>query len=161
SLPTSDLPKRKAGPFSSAANTVPASAIIITMQVPVMVLPPLSTLSGLWWVGLQRQCHGAGSPFTRLAAQLDATAAGGGNAQAQARPSFGPAACTVHAIEPLENAREMFRGNANPGVLHGDDRVLALVPEVDLDRSAFRRVFDGVLQQIEENFSHPRPIAAN
>ena len=69
----------------------------------------------------------------------------------------------VAAIESLEDVRQIERRNAHAGVAHRDDHflLLAVVDQVDGDRSARRGELDGVVDQVVDDLLQAMGVAAD
>src|SRR4051812_23929487 len=71
-----------------------------------------------------------------------------GDRQSQAGAAGIPCARLVDAVEALEDAQQVFLGNAGPLVRYGNRRAANGTSDVDADRRAFRRVGGRVGDQI-------------
>ena len=72
------------------------------------------------------------------------------------------AARPVDAVEPLEDPLEVRRGDADPVVLHADDRPPVLDPRAEDDRSPTRfRVLHRVVEQVRDRGDHLPRVAAH
>src|SRR5262249_29738932 len=95
-------------------------------------------------VRVQRELHSAGGSLARAAVQLDSAPMGGydatGDAQAQADAALVAAARPVHAVETVEDVRQVLGGYADAGVPDADSDPVALWLGSHLDVAAVRRV---------------------
>lgn len=57
----------------------------------------------------------------------------------------------VAPLEALEEMLQFFGQDAKPVVLDGEDDLRVFPPECELDLSVFRREFDGVRQQVQDD----------
>src|SRR5207245_2255593 len=72
-----------------------------------------------------------------------------------------PAPRFVHAIETIEDARQVFRRNADAGVADHNPAGVPLAVTLDLDRSPLRRVLDGIVEQVVKNLAQASFVAAD
>src|SRR6516162_7080385 len=177
-FPTSSLPNLKARSSPSSAQTAaPASAMSATTVVHRIVRSPRNTRTErgpplanplfhpvVLRLGLPGQRDRAGRALPRSARQLDPAAVRGddaaGDAQTQPGAALGPAAGLVHAVEALEDVRQMLRGDADPRVTDARHHRSALRLDLHLDHATRRRVLDGIVQQVVEDLPQPRRIAS-
>src|SRR5579863_2607794 len=74
-----------------------------------------------------------------------------GDGESEAGSSLGTTPGLVDAVEALEDFRLLIIGNSDAAVLHGDDRVLALLFERQPYRAGRGSVFESV---VEKNVDH-------
>src|SRR5262245_44797051 len=82
-------------------------------------------------------------PVDELAADVEAEA-GAADAARHVR---------IEAVELLEDAPALRRGNAEPAVADRPQHVVVLPPEADVDGPAVGRVLDGVLDEVDEDLA--------
>ncbi len=73
--------------------------------------------------------------------------------EAEARPAERPRAGGVHPVEPLEDARQVFAGDADPGVADLDLDAARSRGGGDGDVPAVGRVADGVVEHVEQRLA--------
>src|SRR5436309_3406392 len=81
-----------------------------------------------------------------------------GNAQSESATAGGPATGFVHAVEAVEDPRQMLRGNPLAGVRYVDRDRGSIHADTDRDRPARWRVLDRVVDQVEKQMSQRRRI---
>jgi len=82
-----------------------------------------------------------------------------GDIQANAQPRERFLCVVVHLIEALKNFLLMRFCNANPEILHADDRARVIRTKPHDDAVRLRRVLDGVRQEIRHDL--PGPLAVS
>ena len=84
-----------------------------------------------------------------------------GDGEAEAGAAGFAGAGGVHAIEAFEDAFLIRQRNADAGVGDGDDGFARAGGGADVDVPAWRRVLDGVVEEILENVAEQSGIAAD
>ena len=112
----------------------------------------------------QRQFHNKRSPLAGLALHLHCSAMcpynPGHKAQSQPKPLFRRRLLTrsAHAIETIENVRQMFRGNSLPRILHSNFRDIILPIDHHPHFPTRPRKLDRVRQQVRKHTFNLHPI---
>jgi hypothetical protein len=117
----------------------------------------MEILSGLGWEKNREGAPPAGDAF-----DLDPSTVSfrdrPGDAEAQARPSFPARAGLGRPVEPLEDARLIFRGNPDPCIFNPDRSPSSAGLQGDGHLSAGRSVLDPVVREVEEEPPQVRGI---
>ena len=66
---------------------------------------------------------------------------------------------TVGGVEALEDARPLLGHDPRPLVDHVDAHMTPLRPGAETDKATFRRVLQGVVDQVGEHLQHPLTIS--
>src|SRR5881394_1775590 len=81
--------------------------------------------------------------------------------QSEPGPAFLAGAAGVDAVEPLENARQVFGWNSGAGVGDTDQRFVAAALRRDADAAASRRVAQRVVEQVGKDLSQRLGVAVH
>lgn len=81
------------------------------------------------------------------------------NRQAQTRSARLPGVAFVHPVEAFKHMGLMLLGNADACVGYGADRAALPLGQPDGHSAFYRRVLDGIVDQVVEQFSQKRRIA--
>src|ERR1700722_20837982 len=73
------------------------------------------------------------------------------NGQAQAGPAHGSRSCLIGAIEALEDARQIFRGDADAGIADQDANLAVIAAHFHLHFAIRAIELYRVIQQIDED----------
>ena len=101
-----------------------------------------------------RERHGEGRAFARLALNAhvrlldERSVLHDGEAQPRAAGGLGVA--LIHPVEPLKDPVRLPGGDADAGVLHGEDHKAVLLGDRDLHGPAVLIVLDGVVAEVED-----------
>src|SRR3954447_2026090 len=78
--------------------------------------------------------------------------------EAESRASDSAGHVRIDAVELLEDAASLGRGDAEPAVADAEQHMLRALGERDSHRAAVRRVLDGVLDEIHEHLPQLLPV---
>lgn len=81
--------------------------------------------------------------------------------EAEAGAAEGAVASGVDAVETLEDAGEVFGGDADAGVAHDDDGGVAGAAEVEFDAAAGGGVGDGVVDEVVDDEAESFAVAGH
>src|SRR5262249_46107224 len=81
------------------------------------------------------------------------------NRESEARAAAGPGPGPAHAVEALEDVRQVLRGDALAGVADDQARPCILLLESQGDRAGRRRMADGIVDEIREHLAEPALVA--
>lgn len=105
----------------------------------------------------KRQQHGNGRTFTDLALNLDVSAVGfgnpGANRQSKARALLRMGSRVIGAIEPVEDLSLIFLRDPDAVICHRHPSLPLLNRQGHVDRAAWPRVFDCVIDEVQEQFA--------
>src|SRR5690348_6368942 len=92
------------------------------------------------------------SPSTRFAFQMNAPAVRDHNlaAERQPEPGTSPGPGSVYAVEAVEQARLLSRGDAAPGIRYFQQSAFPIHADPDAD-AARLRVLQGILRQVHQH----------
>src|SRR6266498_963845 len=112
-----------------------------------------------------RQHHANRGSFTRLALGFYAATVQLGDMFHNREPETGTtqlaAARFVSPIETLENPWQIIFADPNPIIAHAEHDLRAALSRAQTNLSVLTRIFQGVIQQIIENFMQPGLIPAD
>src|SRR5262249_13636122 len=111
----------------------------------------------LSWTRVQREQNFHGRAFARLAGQSDVTAMcsydAQRNAQPQASASLSSAASFVNPIKALKDTSLLLGWNSDARISDKKARVPVLSPGFHHDAAASGRVFDSVVEQVDDDLA--------
>src|SRR5438105_6615757 len=82
-----------------------------------------------------------------------------GNGEAQASSAGFAGAGLVGAVEALKNVRQGFGGNSGAGVGDLQNGIVVASTDFDCHFSSFRRVLDGIVNQVDDHLLEAGPIS--
>src|SRR5262245_628601 len=115
------------------------------------------------WRAGERKFDAENAAVAGRAGRFDATVMGGANGsdnrESEARTTQFARARFIDAIKSFKNARQRFRGNPHAIIGYFEKSFAVVSAHVQTDGSALGRIFNGVVEKIDDDLLHPRAIA--